>query len=43
MINNINESTIRDVIKRNLKSLYENGPTDEKIMEEFRVYEDKNN
>ena len=30
MINNINESTIRDVIKRNLKSLYENGPTDEK-------------
>ena len=35
MINNINESTIRDVIKRNLKSLYENGPTDEKIMEEL--------
>lgn len=35
MINNINESTIRDVIKKALKLLYEKGPIDEKIMEEL--------
>ena len=35
MINNINNTTIHDVLKRDLEFLYKKGPIDEKVMEEI--------